>query len=168
MYLPTSRLLPPMPREASVSIAGRQLRGRFQVLMVSTLHALVLTGRLPLPHEGSLGLVAMERRRMTVLRSVIAGFMSQGGLDRIPGLHFEAGDAISFDEQVRDAIMDGETFTAAPGRGIDLMAGPRVRFVDLTPGRRAPAHPAEETGYAAVAGPQLAGASPLWNSQSRP
>jgi hypothetical protein len=164
----TSRLLPPMPQETSVSVAGRRLRGRFQVLMVSTLHALVLTGRLPLPREGSLGLVAMERRRMTVLRSVVAGFMSRGGLDRIPGLHFEAGDAISFDEQVRDAIMDGESFAAAPGRGIELTAGPSVRFVDLTPGKRLPARFADETAYAAAATPQLASASPLWNSQSRP
>jgi hypothetical protein len=164
----TSRFLPPMPKEASVSIGGRQLRGRFQVLMVSTLHALVLTGRLPLPHDGSLGLVAMERRRMTVLRSVIAGFMSRGGLDRIPGLHFEAGDAISFDEQVRDAIMDGELFSAAPGRGIELKAGASVRFVDLTPGQRAPTRSASEQAYASAAAPQLASASPLWNSQSRP
>jgi hypothetical protein len=163
----TSRFLPPMPREATISIGGHSLRGRFQVLMVSTLHALVLTGRLPLPHDGSLGLVAMERRRMTVLRSVIAGFMSRGGLDKIPGLHFEAGDAISFDEQLRDAIMDGETFTAAPGRGIELRAAASVRFVDLTPGERAPARAPEEMAYAAPGTPQLAGASPLWNSQSR-
>jgi hypothetical protein len=164
----TSRLLPPMPKEASISIGSKRLRGRFQVLMVSTLHALVLTGRLPLPHDGSLGLVAMERRRMTVLRSVIAGFMSKGGLDRIPGLHFEAGDAISFDEQVRDAIMDGEMFTAAPGRGIELRAGASVRFVDFTPGERAPARAADEQAYTVRATPQLATASPLWNSQSRP
>lgn len=164
----TARWLPPMPRMASVAIGDRRLRGRFQVLMVSTLHALVLTGRLPLPHDGSLGLVAMERRRMTVLRSVIAGFMGKGGLDRIPGLHFEAGEAIQFDEQVADAIMDGESFKAAPGRGIQLTAGASVRFVDLTPGERAAVRTGDEMPHRAASAPQLAGAAPLWNSQSRP
>jgi hypothetical protein len=164
----TSRFLPPMPREARVSVGGETLDGRFQVLMVSTLKALVLTGSLTPPRTGTLGLIAMERRRLTVVRSLLAGFMGRAGRKPIPGLHFVAGDTIRFDHNVPDAIMDGETFRAAPGRGLELKPGPNVRFVDLSRGFRLPSRAGEETPYAApAAAAQLAAASPLWNSQSR-
>jgi hypothetical protein len=164
----TSRFLPPMPREASVTIGGRALRGRFQVLMVSTLQALVLTGRLAPPRDGSLGLVAMERRRLTVFRSVFAGFVGKVGYKPIPGLHFEAGKEIELGTELADAIMDGESFHAAPGHGIHLRIGPSVRFIDLTPGGRAPARAVDDSPAASASQPQLATLSPLWNSGSRP
>jgi diacylglycerol kinase family enzyme len=164
----TSRFLPPMPREASVTIGGRTLRGRFQVLMVSTLQALVLTGRLAPPRDGSLGLVAMERRRSTVFRSVFAGFVGKVGHEHIPGLHFEAGTEISLGAELADAIMDGESFRAAPGHGILLRAGASVRFVDLTPGARIPMKAGDEAGFSTAPVSQLATLSPLWNSHSRP
>jgi hypothetical protein len=140
-----------MPREASVTIGGRSLRGRFQVLMVSTLQALVLTGRLAPPRDGSLGLVAMERRRSTVFRSVFAGFVGKVGHKPIPGLHFEAGDEIHLGAELADAIMDGESFHAAPGHGIHLHSGPSVRFIDLALGARAPARAADEAARDAAA-----------------
>lgn len=163
----TSRLLPPMPREAWVTVGDRRLRGRFQVLMVSTLEALVLTGRLRPPVDGTLGLVAMERRRMTVLRSVFAGFVGKVGHKPIEGLHFEAGDEIRFDEHVTEAIMDGEMFSAAPGRPLSLKPGATVRFVDLRPSVAQPVRP-DDYALPAPAAPQLATLSPLWNSRSRP
>jgi hypothetical protein len=163
----TSRFLPPMPREACVTIGGRALRGKFQVLMVSTLEALVLTGRLAPPRDGSLGLVAMERRRLTVFRSVFAGFVGKIGYKPIPGLHFEAGDEILLGTELPDAIMDGESFHAAPGHGIHLRVGPSVRFIDLTPGGRAPAKAADESGFGSASQARFATPSPLWNSQSR-
>lgn len=164
----TSRFLPPMPREACVTIGGRSLRGRFQVLMVSTLQALVLTGRLAPPRDGSLGLVAMERRRSTVFRSVFAGFVGKVGYRPIPGLHFEAGREIHLGTELAHAIMDGESFHAAAGHGIHLRSGPNVRFIDLTPGARVPAKVADDSAFTATASPRLATLSPLWNSHSRP
>lgn len=163
----TSRFLPPMPREACVTVGGHDLRGRFQVLMVSTLQALVLTGRLAPPRDGTLGLVAMERRRSTVFRSVFAGFVGKVGYKSIPGLHFEAGSEILLGTELADVIMDGESFHAAPGHGIQLRIGPNVRFIDLTQGDRAPARVADENAFGGVSQPQLATVSPLWNSQSR-
>lgn len=164
----TSRLLPPMPREANVTIGGRSLYGRFQVLMVSTLQALVLTGRLAPPRDGNLGLVAMERKRATVFRSVFAAFVGKVGFKPIPGLHFEAGPEIRLGTELEDAIMDGESFHAAPGHGIQLRIGPSVRFIDLTPGARAPEKAAEESPFSAASGPRLSTLTPLWNSHSRP
>jgi hypothetical protein len=164
----TSRLLPPIPREASVMIGGRSLRGRFQVLMVSTLQALVLTGRLAPPRDGNLGLVAMERRRSTVFRSVFAGLLGRAGHKPIEGLHFEAGPEIRLGAELSDAIMDGESFHAAPGHGIQLRTGPSVRFIDLAPGVRSAARITDEGAFAPAAQPGLATLSPLWNSHSRP
>jgi diacylglycerol kinase family enzyme len=164
----TSRFLPPMPREARVAVGDSTLDGRFQVLMVSTLKALVLTGSLTPPRTGTLGLIAMERKRLTVVRSLLAAFMGRAGRKPIRGLHFVAGEAIRFDHNVSEAIMDGETFRAAPGRGIELRPGPNVRFVDLGRGLRLPTRANDEVPYAAApATAQLATASPLWNSQSR-
>ncbi|HTM96964.1 MAG TPA: hypothetical protein VL100_14290, partial [Croceibacterium sp.] len=164
----TSRLLPPMPREASVTIGGSSLHGRFQVLMVSTLQALVLTGRLSPPRDGTLGLVAMERRRSTVFRSVFAGFVGKVGNKPIPGLHFEAGADIRLGSELADAIMDGESFHAAPGHGIHLRSGPSVRFVDLTSSAQAQAKAGDEATFSSAPAGRLATLSPLWNSHSRP
>lgn len=164
----TSRLLPPMPRDANVTVGGRNLQGKFQVLMVSTLEALVLTGRLAPPRDGTLGLVAMERRRSTVFRSLFAGFIGKVGDKHIPGLHFEAGTEIRLGSEIADAIMDGESFRAAPGGGIVLRTGPSVRFVDLTPGAQALAKAGGEAGFTSAGAPRLATLTPLWNSHSRP
>lgn len=164
----TSRFLPPMPREARVDVGGSNLDGRFQVLMVSTLKALVLTGTLIPPREGTLGLVAMERKRLTVVRSLLSAFLGRAGRKPIRGLHFVSGETIRFDHNVPDAIMDGETFRAAPGRGLELKPGANVRFVDLGRGLRMPSRANEDAPYSAPpAAAQLAAASPLWNSQSR-
>lgn len=158
--------LPPSPRQSVVSIGRREMHGRFQVLMVSTLHALVLTGRLKPPRDGTLGLVAMERRRMTAVRAVIAAFIGRIGTVDIPGLHFEAGDEIHLGREHSAVIMDGETFEAAPGQGIVLRPAPSVAFVHL--GAPALETAGEETSLATPAAPQLAALTPLWNSRSRP
>jgi diacylglycerol kinase family enzyme len=163
----TSRFLPPMPHEACVTVGGRKLRGRFQVLMVSTLQALVLTGRLAPPSDGNLGLVAMERRRSTVFRSVFTAFVGKVGRRPIPGLHFEAGREIHLGPELADAIMDGESIRAAPGHGIVLRTGPSVRFIDLTPGVRAPVRAGDEPAFSSPPPPQLATLSPSWNSRAR-
>lgn len=157
--------LPPSPQPTRVTVSRREMRGRFQVLMVNTLHTLVLTGRVKPPRDGTLGLVAMERRGMTALRAVFAAFVGRIGTIDIPGLHFEAGDEIGLGREHTAVIMDGETFEAAPGKQLVLRPAASVAFVYLGAGAREPA--GEETPLATLAAPQLTALTPLWNSRSR-
>lgn len=127
----TARFLPPPPAESELSVGGRQMRGRFQVLMVSTLQALVLWGKAPSAWPGTLCLISVERRRVSVVRAVWAALCGQLERRTIPGLAVTPGNEIRLGEGLTNVIMDGESFTAQPGETIVLKPTPSMRFVDL-------------------------------------
>ncbi|MBO9712270.1 diacylglycerol kinase family protein [Sphingomonas sp.] len=128
----SSRFLPPRASEMAIGIGRRErLKGRYQVLMVSTLRALVLTGTIPAEREGTLQLLAIERRGSTVLRAVIAGLTGRLGLTPVPGVHLVSGEDIRFEEGPTDVIMDGEHFRATQGKPLILRPSRQVRFVNL-------------------------------------
>jgi len=126
-----ARFLPPPPVESDVCVGGRRLRGRYQILMVSTLQHLVLWGRTPRSWPGTLSLIALERSRSAVARMVWTGLKGQLAQARFPGLSLTPGNEIRFGEGISNVIMDGESFTASPGETITLKPVPGVRFVDL-------------------------------------
>jgi hypothetical protein len=126
-----SRFLPPKPKEISLTVGKERLRGRFQVLMVSTLRTLVLSGRTPPEKQGTLQLLAMERRRMTMLRAVITTLLGRLGRTQIRGVHMMMGDRIAIEDERAAVIMDGELFVAAPGKAMVLTPTRNVQFLDL-------------------------------------
>lgn len=132
----SSRLLPPKPAEMGLTVGDSHMRGRFQVLMVTTLRRLVLTGTAPAEKEGTLQLLAIERRRMTAVRSVLATLFGRLGKTPIAGVHLKMGDHIRIDDDRANVIMDGEAFAPAPGKPIILTPTQQVRFVDLGLGIR--------------------------------
>lgn len=134
----SSRFLPPKPQVMTLTVGNHQMRGRFQVLMVTTLRKLVLTGTAPQEKEGTLQLLAIERGRRTVLRSVISTISGRLGRQAIPGVHLRMGDRIVIDDDRANIIMDGESFAASPGRPIVLTPTQRVCFVDLGLGIQLP------------------------------
>lgn len=159
----SSSLLPPKPPHIRVVVGNRRVfDGRFQVLMVSTLRALVLSGSVPAEKEGTLQLLAIERNRMTGIRTVIAGLSGRLGRVAIPGIHFEMGDEIRIEDERANVIMDGETFTAEPGKAIVLKPTPRVGFLHVGRNLRAPeGAPGEVPLIPPQPAPQAAGVAHL-------
>jgi hypothetical protein len=134
----SSRFLPPKPRAIGLQVGEHRMRGRFQVLMVTTLRRLVLSGKAPAEREGTLQLLAIERRRRTALRTVYETLLGRLGKKPIKGVHLRMGDHIRIEDDQSGVIMDGEFFMAAPGKPIILRPTQSVRFLDLGRGARAP------------------------------
>ena len=133
----SSRFLPPKPRAIRIQVGKHDMQGRFQVLMVTTLRRLVLSGKTPAEREGTLQLLAIERRRRTVLRAVYETLLGRMGRKPIPGLHLRMGDQIRIEDDTSGVIMDGELFVAAPGKPLVLKPTQSVRFLDLRQSARA-------------------------------
>jgi hypothetical protein len=129
----SARWLPPKPRHLRIGVGDRlQLSGRFQVLMVTTLRTLVLSGSVPAEKEGTLQLLAIERRRSTGVRAVFAALTGRLGRAPIPGIHLEMGHQIRIEDESDGVIMDGEFFQAARGKPLVLTPTRPVSFVDLS------------------------------------
>lgn len=146
-----ARFLPPPPEEADISVGGRKMRAPYQVLMVSTLRALVLWGKAPPSWPGTLCLISLEAKRSSVARAVWAVLTGKLGREAIPGVGLTPGNEIRFGEAITNVIMDGESFVAKPGETITLHPSPSMRFVDLRSRVRAAASCTDETpGYVAA------------------
>ncbi|WEK48323.1 MAG: acylglycerol kinase family protein [Candidatus Andeanibacterium colombiense] len=154
-----ARFLPPPPAPADVCVGGRKLRGRYQILMVSTLQNLVLWGRTPHGWPGTLSLIALERNRTAVARMVWKGLTGQLARARFPGLNVLPGNEIRFEAGISNVIMDGESFTAGPGETITLKPVPGVRFVDLRSRVRVTEPMADEAPAYGASRPEAAGVS---------
>jgi hypothetical protein len=126
-----ARFMPPPPEEANISVGGRRMEARYQVLMVSTLQSLVLWGRTPSTWPGTLCLISLEARRKSVARAVWTVFTGRLGQVSIPGVDMTPGNEIRFSQGIKNVIMDGESFTPMPGETITLRPSTSMCFVDL-------------------------------------
>ncbi len=134
-----SRFLPPQPAHVSVTVGDHPpLHGRFQVLMVTTLRRLVLTGKAPQEKEGMLQLLAVERRRRTSVMVVFATLIGKLGQWNIRGVHLKMGESIRIDDERTGVLMDGELFAPVPGKPIVLTPTRPLRFLDLGVGHGGP------------------------------
>ena len=127
-------LLPKKPNPVEVSIfrSGR-LKGRFAVIVVTTLERLLLHSHFPERRgaAGALQLLAVERRPMAVLRVIFGALFRRLGKDRFGGVHLERGDEIRIESDRSSVILDGEIFEASRACPIVLRPTRPVPFLRL-------------------------------------
>ncbi|MEA3003018.1 MAG: hypothetical protein QOH81_1806 [Sphingomonadales bacterium] len=129
----TARFLPPRPSPVRVSMAGSSFRGRFAVLMVTTLDRMLLSDHFS-PRSGSRGALSMllvEQNRGSVLRGVMAAMRGRLGRQTDAGVHVERSEEIRIDGEESNVILDGELFQARRGRPIVLKSTAPISFLRL-------------------------------------
>lgn len=125
--------LPPdaEPLRVSLHEKGNHLNGRFSLLAVTTLEKLLLSSELIGHRQGSLKLLAVEEKPMSVLRGLAASFAGKLGREAVRGVHFEQADEITIEGENSNVILDGETFRAERGSPINLRSAQPLSFVRL-------------------------------------
>ncbi len=108
-----------------------ELKGRFSVLIVTTLEKLLLGGRVNSSDDGRLKLMAVDHRPWVVLRMIFASLMGLLGKSRLDGVHITNGDIIRIDGARSNVILDGEVFEADNERPIILRSTAPVPFLKL-------------------------------------
>jgi hypothetical protein len=127
-----SSFLPPDPQPLSVSMHREgPLTGRFSLLVVTTLDKLLLSSDLGAQRGGSLKLLAVEERPVSLLRAFAASLGGKLGREHLRGVHFERADEITIEGDRSNVILDGETFSAERGRPINLRPAQPLSFVKL-------------------------------------
>jgi hypothetical protein len=127
------RLLPPAARAMTLNFRrSGALRGRFSVLIVTTLDKLLFNARtIDGPRSGQMKMLAVEHDWRSVwgfLRTALFGRLGEGD---VRGLHFEEGDEIRIEGDHSQVILDGELFVAAEGHPITLTSTRPVPFLQL-------------------------------------
>ncbi len=125
--------LPPDTEPLQVSVAGKEsmISGRFSVLAVSTLEKFLLSSEVRSRGEGTLKMLAIEERPMSVLRGLAASIGGSLGRTQLRGVHFQEANEITIEGERSNVILDGETFRAEPGRPINLRPAQPLSFVML-------------------------------------
>jgi hypothetical protein len=125
--------LPPDPQPLSVFLKekGNSISGRFSLLAVTTLEKLLLSSELAGRRSGSLKLLAVEERPLSILRGFAASIVGKLGHRKLRGVHFEEADEITIEGDNSHVILDGETFRAKLGMPINLKLARPLSFVRL-------------------------------------
>jgi hypothetical protein len=124
--------LPPDPQPLSVSMhRDGPITGRFSLLMVTTLDKLLLSSDLGGERQGTLKLLAIEERPMSLIRAFAASVAGKLGRAHLRGVHFEEANEITIEGDSSNVILDGETFRAERGRPINLRPAQPLSFVKL-------------------------------------
>ena len=125
--------LPPDPSPLRVSVGKREtaLSGQFSLLAVTTLEKLLLRSELGGRRNGTLKLLAIEERPMSLIRGLAASFAGKLGRSPVRGVHFEEANEITIEGDSSHIILDGETFRAELGRPINLKPALPLSFVKL-------------------------------------
>jgi hypothetical protein len=125
--------LPPDPAPLSVSLrdGGSRLSGKFSLLAVTTLEKLLLNSVIGGDSAGSLKLLAIEERPMSMVRALAASIAGKLGRAPMRGVHFEQADEITIEGDSSNVILDGETFRAERGHPIHLKPAQPLSFVKL-------------------------------------
>jgi diacylglycerol kinase family enzyme len=129
-----ARFLPPRARPISVSVVHQgEIKGRFALLMVTTLERLLLRSQTNLAQatSGPLKLMIVEQKPLALLRAFWASLF--GRLDRaqFEGVHLSQGNEIRIEGDHSSVILDGELFEAQSERPIVLKPTSPVPFLSL-------------------------------------
>ena len=126
--------LPPKPEPLTVSLIRQgQLKGKFSLLIVTTLEKLLLSIRTSDTHggDGRMKLLAVDRSVGALFRMLGATWRGTLGQHQLAGVHFEQGDEIRIEGERSNVILDGEIFEAKHGRPIILTSTQPVPFLRL-------------------------------------
>jgi hypothetical protein len=125
--------LPPDTKPLSLSMSDEQnqLSGRFSLLMVTTLEKVLMSMDLRGSRQGTLKLLAVEERPVSVFAAFIASVSGKIARSTVRGVHFQETDEITIESESSHVILDGETFHAEFGRPINLRPAAPLSFVKL-------------------------------------
>jgi hypothetical protein len=112
-------------------IRDGELKGRFSVLIVTTLEKLLLGGKVRTEGSGRLKMMAVDHRPWVLVRMVVASLFGRLGKNRMAGIHISNGDIIRIDGGRSNVILDGEVFEADADHPIVLRSTPPVPFLKL-------------------------------------
>jgi hypothetical protein len=112
-------------------IRDGELKGRFSVLIVTTLEKLLLGGKVRTEGSGHLKMMAVDHRPSVLVRMVVASLFGRLGKNRMDGIHISNGDIIRIDGGRSNVILDGEVFEADAEHPIVLRSTPPVPFLKL-------------------------------------
>lgn len=126
--------LPPKPQPLTVSLIRQgELKGKFSLLIVTTLEKLLLSIRTSDSPgtSGHMKLLAVDRSVGALFRMLGATWRGTLGQKPIEGVHFQHGDEIRIEGERSNVILDGEIFEAKNGRPIILTSTQPVPFLRL-------------------------------------
>lgn len=129
--------LPPKPEPLRVSLIRQgEIKGRFSLLIVTTLEKLLLSVRTSDDNgngvdRGTMKLLLVDRRFGALMRMMGAIWRGTLGKRQVNGVHFEAGDEIRIEGERSNVILDGEIFEARHGQPIVLTSTRPVPFLRL-------------------------------------
>ena len=123
--------LPPDPSPLRVSVGknATALSGQFSLLAVTTLEKLLLNSELGGRRNGTLKLLAIEERPMSLIRGLAASFVGRLGRSPVRGVHFEEANEITIEGESWHVILDGETYRTELGSPINLRPAQALSFV---------------------------------------
>lgn len=132
-----NRLFPPAARPLTVQVreAG-ELRGRFSVLIVTTLEKLLFNARTAgtgagADNVGRMKLLAVGhdwRSLWSLAKSTLHGRLGDAPMQ---GMHFEQGREFRIEGEGSSVILDGELYTAQAGQPITLTSTRPVPFLQI-------------------------------------
>lgn len=125
--------LPPKPSPLNVSLIRQgELKGRFSLLIVTTLEKLLLSVRTgDAKAAGTMKLLLVAPKLGALMRMMNATWRGTLGKYPVSGVHFEAGDEIRIEGERSNLILDGEIFEARHGHPITLTSTAPVPFLRL-------------------------------------
>lgn len=127
------RMFPPAARPLTLNFRQSGiLRGRFSVVIVTTLDKLLYNTRTAdgAP-AGRMKMLAVDHNWRSIWALVRTALFGKLGEHEVRGLHFELGNEISIEGDRSQVILDGELFTAEEGHPITLTSTRPVPFLQL-------------------------------------
>ncbi len=124
-----------IPQSNPVTVTVRRdgaIRGRFAVLIVTTLEKLLFNAK---PGDGlqigRMKMLAVNDDLRSIFGMLRVALFGTLGEKPVRGLHFEQGDSISIEGDQSSVILDGEIFRASFGHPITLNSTAPVPFLKL-------------------------------------
>lgn len=128
------RFLPPRAQPVRVSVIHQgELKGRFSLLVVTTLERLLLNSQLAKDDAtgGPLKLMMVEQSSLALFRLIWASLSGKLGHSKFSGVHLSHGSEIRIEGDHSSVLLDGELFEAENDRPIVLTPTLPVPFLSL-------------------------------------